>query len=301
MNSDLQSAFVTGGTGFIGHNLIRRLSDAGCSVHVLIRPESDPGPVAHAPGVHVHIYDGTVDSVVDAVTGSRPDCVFHLATRYHPQHSPGQLDDMIRANIQLGIHVLEAMASAGISCLVNAGSAWQHYRDQDYCPVNLYAAMKQAFEDILAYYIDAHGVRAVSLRIFDTYGPDDHRRKLVPLLLEALRAGTAIDMSTGESRLDLLYIDDVLDAFLEASAISRNMTATVHEVFTLASGERHSVREIVEIISRLSDTPLTVNWGALPKRDRDVLEPWTKGRRLPGWAPKVSLESGLRRLLGSGD
>lgn len=297
MFNDLHSVFITGGTGFIGQNLVCRLTSTGHLVHVLLRPESDCSLFAEQQNVFLHFYDGTVDSVTAAFTASKPDTVFHLATRYHAHHTPDQLEDMIQANISLGVHVLEAMVEAKVGLLVNAGSAWQNYRDQDYCPVNLYAAMKQALEDLMAYYVDAQGLRAVTLRFFDTYGPDDPRRKLIPLLIRTLRHGSSLDMSTGEQKIDLLYIDDAIDAFLRAASFAREMPVPRHDVFSLATGERLTVKEIVTLLTRLSNADVKVNWGTVPKRERDVMEPWTGGKQLPGWAPKISLEDGLRHLL----
>ena len=297
MANDFHSALITGGTGFIGQNLAHRLAAPGCSVHVLVRPESDRSLFAEQQNIFCQTYDGTVDSMIEAVTESKPDVVFHLATRYHAHHTPDQLGEMIQANITLGIHMLEAMAVAKVNLLINAGSAWQSYRDQDYCPVNLYAAMKQALEDLIVFYVDVHGLRAITLRIFDTYGPNDPRRKLIPLLIKTLRDGSPLDMSTGEQKLDLLHIEDVLNAFLQAASFARETTRAHHDVFSLASGERHTVKEIVALLAKLSDTEMKVSWGAVPNRERDVFEPWTKGKQLPGWSPTVSLEDGLRCLL----
>lgn len=298
---DFHSIFITGGTGFIGRNLVDRMASTGCSMHILVRPDSNRSCFLAQKNVFLHTYDGTVDSVTKAVDESRPDAAFHLATCYHAHHLSDQLEEMIQANITLGIHVLEAITAANVGVLVNAGSAWQNYRDEDYCPVNLYAAMKQAFEDLLAYYVDAHGVRAITLRLFDTYGPGDTRRKLLPALLKSVREGDAIDMVSGEQKLDLVHIDDVVEAFLRAALYAREMPSSNHKVFALSSGEQHTIKNIVDLLSKFAGSNINVNWGALTNRRRDVIEPWTKGKRLPNWKLTVSLEEGLARLLEQGE
>lgn len=294
-----QTVLVTGATGFIGRHLIRRLAAEGATVHVLVRPESDRSPLDGLPEVTFHLFDGSVGSIQKAIAASQPAVIFHLATCYIAQHSPEQLNTMIEANITFGAQLLEAMNLEGAGHLVNAGTTWQTYQDKDYCPVNLYAAMKQAFEDLLAYYVDAHDMRAVTLRLFDTYGPDDPRKKLVHVLQAAARNGSTMKMSPGEQEVDFLYIDDVINGFLKAASYVLEMPPSRHDIFTLTCGARRTLRDVVELFASLSDKPINIDWGGLPYRPREVLTPWTKGVTLPGWSPTVTLEEGIRRVLDS--
>ena len=67
------------------------------------------------------------------------------------------------------------MKEVGVKILVNTGTSWQHYENKDYSPVNLYAATKQSFEAILQYYVEVASLKAITLKLFETYGLDDPR------------------------------------------------------------------------------------------------------------------------------
>ncbi len=287
---------VTGATGFVGRHLVRRLTADGVAVHALVRPQSNLAPLQGLSGLSVHLDDGGDRSIGDVLDQAAPELVIHLATHFVGEHGPGDLGPMVAANILFGARLLEAMADTGPACLVNAGTSWQAFEDREGVPVNLYAATKQAFEDLLAYYTEAAGLRAVTLRLFDSYGPDDPRRKLMNLLTRAADEGQALVMSPGEQLLDLVYIDDVISGFLRAAALVRDM-AGGHQVYALSGGDRRSLREVVETFSRAAGKPVTVEWGGKAYRVREVMVPWSQGRTLPGWRPRVSLEEGIGRML----
>lgn len=209
-------ALVTGATGFLGRHLVRHLHADGWEVAVLTRTQSQS---SNAPPPSF-LYTGQTAEVMRAVADFRPDTVFHLASLFLVQHTAEQIEPLISSNVLLGTQLLEAMRAAGVHSLVNAGTAWQNFAGDAYLPVNLYASTKQAFEDILLYYVETGGVRAVTLKLFDSYGPDDTRRKLLRLLLDCLRSGEPLGMSGGEQVLDLVHVDDICRAFLRAAELA---------------------------------------------------------------------------------
>jgi nucleoside-diphosphate-sugar epimerase len=287
-------ALLTGATGFLGSNLARHLRGLGWEVHALGRP----GSVREGaePPAHMHLWQGDVASIREAVEQSRPDVVFHLASLVLAQHRPEQVSALVEANVLLGTQLLEAMVGAGVSRFVYAGTFWQHFHSNSYCPVNLYAATKQAFEDLLAYYVDAAGVRAVTLVLFDSYGPGDARQKLLRLLLEALRTGEELQMSPGDQELDLVHVDDVCRAFVQAAALLDAPGQPPSSVYAVSGGERMSLRALVALLGRVAGRPLPIVFGGRPYRPREVMQLWD-GAPLPGWAPQVPLAEGFAALL----
>ncbi|MDF1537103.1 MAG: NAD(P)-dependent oxidoreductase, partial [bacterium] len=180
--------------------------------------------------------------------------------------------------------------------IVNTGTFSQHYGDSDYDPTNLYASTKQAFESILFYYIRVKGFSGITLVLFDTYGPRDPRPKVFNQLRKTQRTGEPLAMSPGEQLLDLVYIEDVTDAYVLCAG--RLMAGKVkdHERYAASSGERHPLKEVVEIYCRVTGTSAPVEWGGRPYRSREVMEPWTLGDPVPGWIPKVPLSEGIRLM-----
>ncbi|QNA99127.1 NAD-dependent epimerase/dehydratase family protein [Massilia sp. Se16.2.3] len=203
---------------------------------MLVRAESCLDALKGASdAVTVHRHDGSTAQLVDILAQARPDTVFHLAAAFVAEHVPGDIDRLVHANLLFATQLLEAMRVNGVRLLVNTGTAWQHYGNRDYDPVNLYAATKQAFEAILAYYVNAHGFIAATLALFDTYGPGDERPKLMRALWRAAREGRPLAMSSGRQLLDLVYVDDVVDAYLAAESALREGGAG-HRHYGVSSG-----------------------------------------------------------------
>jgi len=284
-------ALVTGATGFVGSHLLRHLRDSGWQVAVLTRKPT---------GTQSYLYSGETAEVMHAVADFQPDTVFHLASLFLAQHTPEQVTPLIACNVLLGTQLLEAMHAAGVRSLVNAGTGWQNFAGDAYLPVNLYAATKQAFEDILLYYVETAGLRAVTLKLFDSYGPGDTRRKLLRLLLDCLRTGEPLGMSGGDQVLDLAHVDDICRAFLRGAELAAGLVAdpsqTATAVYAVSGGQRRTLRAVVETLEQAAGRLLPIEWGARPYRDREVMVPWS-GPPVPGWQPAITLENGLRALL----
>ncbi len=292
------SALITGATGFIGSHLVRRLARDGWSVHAVVRPAPADRPQNLPPDVIVHRHDGTTEAMTSIVASAKPAVVFHLASLFLAEHQARDLEPLIRSNILFGSQVAEAMAANGVTALVNTGTSWQHFENRDYDPVCLYAATKQAFEAILRYYTAARSLKVLTLKLYDTYGPDDRRPKLFTLLRSTSREQTTLAISAGEQLLDLVYIDDVIEAFIKAAERILNSKASTWEEYAVSSGAPIRLKDLVELYGRTVGRPMPVAWGQRPYRTREVMVPWSKGRPVPGWQPITQLEEGIRRMEG---
>ncbi len=292
---------ITGVTGFIGNHLAAQLIDEGHEVFAVVRPASDVQSLLQPVRQRVQFITLDVNSTMfDLMSelnanGTCPDMVYHLASLYLTNHHQKDIGDLIASNITLGTELLEAMVAHGVNKFVWAGTSWQHYHNEPYSPVNLYAATKEAFAAIVKYYREAFGLRDICLQLFDTYGVCDRRKKLIHLLLEASETGEALAMSPGYQQIDLVHIDDVVNAFIIAGkCLDKEGIGTTYAV---SSGTVISLRNLVKIIESISQKPLNILWGGRPYREREVMLPWQNGERLPDWQPKIKLEDGLRSLL----
>lgn len=294
-NGPRKVALVTGATGFVGSHLIRCLLSDGWDVNAIQRGNSQ-SKQPHSRAIGWHFYDGRIDSLMSIVGKVRPDVVFHLASLFLSEHLPQDVDRLIVSNILYGSQLLEAMRVSGIDRMVNTGSSWQHYKSSGYNPVNLYAATKEAFETIIKYYVDAESFKAVTLKLYDTYGPADGRNKLFALLQVAARSGQELDMSAGEQLIDLVHVDDVAQAFLAASQYVIGMDGKGHECFAVSSGRPASLHEIVETFAREWGVAVNVKWDARAYRRREVMVPWRDGCPVPGWLPRIGLAEGIRQM-----
>jgi nucleoside-diphosphate-sugar epimerase len=286
-SSALGRALVTGATGFVGGHMVRRLAADGWTVDALVR---DSG-AALPGGVNVLPIPTRIDDLITLVGGIQPDVCFHLATAFRGVHVPADIEPMVTANVGFGTALAEAVSRLPGCTFVNIGTVWQHYDARDYSPVSLYAAMKQAFGDVLRYYEEVVGLPVVTLELTDTYGPGDPRPKLLPILLRAARDRTQLQMTDGTQLIDLLYVGDAVSALLATAS------GTPGTTYGASGGETLTLRELVARFESATGLTVDAEWGARAARPREMLRPWMIADPPPGWAPKVSLDDGIRALL----
>lgn len=288
-------ALVTGATGYIGSKLVVHLFAAGWEVHVIVRQNAKLDvlkPLLSSISVHEH--DGSTGGMIEIVGASKPDIVFHLASLFLAQHKPDDIEALIASNLLFSTQLAEAMVANGVKQLVNTSTSWQHHENAQYNPVNLYAATKQGFEAILAYYVEAAGLKVISLALFDTYGPGDPRPKLVHLLWKTALNNEHLAMSPGEQLIDLVYIDDVIAAFaIAADQIVSQQSG--HLRYGLSSGAPLPLRDLVKAFEEATDTKVDISWGGRPYRTREVMTTWSTFERLPDWTPKVAFADGIKQ------
>lgn len=293
----MRKAIVTGATGFVGSNLCRYLLKNDWSLFLITRKSSDYALLTDIVNeLKIFEYDGNLKDLMGYFRESKVDVVFHLASFFVAEHSSEQIDKLVESNIRFGLHLLEAMKYSNTKLLINTGTSWQHFNSQKYNPVDLYAATKQAFESLIKYYSEAEKLRVITLKLFDTYGESDTRKKIINQLNFYAEKGEVIDLSPGEQMIDLVHIDDVVIAYEKAYFYLENNKKVKNRDFGIASGRVVNLKKIIEIFENVSGKKILVNWGGRGYRKREVMKVWRNYKQLPNWKSDISIEEGLSRL-----
>lgn len=302
-----QRVLVTGATGFIGSRLTRSLVADGVDVAIVARANSSLGQLGDAAN-HVELlrHDGSTGQLSAFVKKFSPDIVYHLAANFIGVHTSDDVTPLVADNVGFTAQLCEAMVAAEARCLVAAGTVWQHAMsppgEMVPTPNSLYAATKQAAEDIIAYYAQTGALSSIALKIYDSYGPGDPRPKFLSALAAQAAAGETLDATSGEQQLHLVHVDDIAAAFRHAGAmlVSGEMEGEAggHRSYTLPSAEAVTLKAVVTIWRAATGRSVDVAWGARPDRPGEILVPW-EGARLPGWEPKIRLNEGFKTILGA--
>jgi nucleoside-diphosphate-sugar epimerase len=269
-------------------------------MHAIVRRASAPERVAalRATGCVMHVHDGSHDGMETIVDEARPDCTWHLATHFVPQHHTEDVVPLVRANVEFGTSLLDALVRfRGSPAIVTAGTAWQQHNNTAYAPMSLYAATKQAFDSVAAFYSGVMQARVVECMLFDTYGPADPRKKLLWALANAARTDEPLKLS-GEGRqfIDFVHVDDAVQALIIAGERASAAAPGTFERWAVRSAEALTVRDLVARFGRARGTEIPVEWNARPPRMREMNVAWTAGEVLPGWIPRISLDAGLASI-----
>ena len=203
---------VTGGTGFIGSAVIEKYLRIGLEVGLLTRHGSAWSELKkHQPNLKIFFYTGEFESVDACLQNFNPDLIVHIASFFTAEHKSTDINALIDSNIKFGTHILEAMVKNSILRFINTGTSWQYFGDKPKNPRCLYSATKQAFETILELYAASYHIKAVTLTLYDTYGPKDNRGKLIPWLIKKGSSNEPVELSPGGQLLDLVHVDDVVE------------------------------------------------------------------------------------------
>lgn len=284
---------VTGATGFIGTNLTRELRKDH-NLFILGQFEGDPEKL----GLPGYVMTDDIPKLADFIRDNQIEGIIHLASLYLTVHKPEQVKDLVASNVYFGTAVLEAASLAGcVKWFLNTGSIWQNYntKGMEYNPVNLYAATKQAFIDMAKYYSDVFDIKFCTLKLCDTYGPNDTRRKIFKLFKDYSESGETLKMSPGEQLIDLLYITDIVAGFIQLTKLMSE-GANLKNEYVLSSGRQIPLKKLAALFIHVSGRKLNIEWGGLPYRKREVMIPW-KGEIVPGWKAKVGVEEGIHKFL----
>jgi nucleoside-diphosphate-sugar epimerase len=295
---------VTGALCYLGQHLWRRLLNDNWHPIALVRTGSEQR--AQAFGIPVEdLYSLPVNprDWVNFLTDLASDAAIHLAA----VNTNGTFvqEDMLAiqlTNVYLPVCLSQALARTlekstnRLAPLIIAGSHWQTVDGRPNCPLNYYAASKQAAEELLRpAEIRQAGVRVVALRLGDVYGPRDPRKKFLNLVMTFLSQDKQLPASPGFQGLDLVHVDDVANAFMQALDVAQNITDEL-ATFGVSSGRHLTLRDLVAQIDTLAMRSCRINWGARPYRPHEVFMP-NPGPSLPGWQPAIDLVDGLKQIL----
>lgn len=286
---------ITGASGFIGQNLITSLYKQGCDVHAVIRETSK----YENNKIDVFRYNGKPELLIDYFYRKQFDGVVHLASLFLSEHTPKDISFLMSSNLTFGTEILEACKSSRVKWFITTGTFGQNYMNNDYNPVNLYSATKEAFRTIAEYYIQTSDIVFSTIKLFDTFGPNDTRPKIIKLWSEMIQTGKTLKMSGGEQIVDMNYIEDVTNAYkiLIKHLSQENRRKFNRSEFVVSSNERMTLKQFAEVFEEIADKKLNILWGERPYRSREVMNPWDKGINVPEWKQKYTIREALSRTL----
>jgi NAD dependent epimerase/dehydratase len=307
-----ETVLVTGAGGFIGSHLVETLLRRGQHVRALVRYTSAggaglldelPAPVRE----RLEIVPGDVRdarAVRQAAAGCRR--IYHLAALIGIPYSYVAPDAYVAVNVQGTLHVLEAARDLGTERVVVTSTS-EVYGTAQYTPIDEqhplsaqspYAATKVGADQLALSYHRAYGLPVTVVRPFNTYGPRQSTRAVLPTIIAQALAADAIRLGSLEPVRDLVYVQDTAAGFVAVAGAAE----CVGKVTNLATGVGVSVGELVERVlgivgRRVPVVPSAARCRPAASEVYRLLGSARQARDLAGWQPHTPLDEGLRRTV----
>ena len=301
---------VTGAGGFVGSHLTERLAEAGARVRAMVHYNAlgtwgwlDQSPARDSIEV---IGSDLVDrdSVVRAMKGS--EIVFHLGALIAIPYSYEAPSSYVQTNVVGTLNVLQAARDLQVRRVVHTSTS-EVYGTAQYVPIDEkhplqgqspYSASKIGADKMAEAFHRSFGLPVVTLRPFNTFGPRQSSRAVIPTVISQCLAGDVVHLGSLAPTRDFLYVTDSVEGYLRAALADGVVGTTVN----LGSGREISIGDLANLIVKMTGGTASIESQAERTRPEDseverLLADASLAHARLGWSSQVTLEDGLARTI----
>lgn len=231
----------------------------------------------------------------------KPEIIIHLAT-YSNYRDQRAIKQMINLNIEGTLNLLMASKDIDYNIFINTGSSSEYgfknkpMKEEDLLePTSFYAVTKASATLLCQVFARELKKPIVTLRPFSVYGPYEEEDRFIPAIIKAVIEYKSINLTPGKQCRDFIYIDDVVNAYVQAIKKEKSIKG---QTLNIGTGKQYSNDEIVKTLFRIVGKKVLVKKGAFSKRFWDTsywVADISKTSKLLKWKPQFSLEEGLKK------
>jgi nucleoside-diphosphate-sugar epimerase len=270
----MKKILVTGGSGFIGKTLISELKKKYI-IYAIVRNKKTNREKKNVKYIHI--------KKIKSLRKKNIFAVIHLATFYTKKYDEKSIKKILDANIIFGLNIINNINKKYCKKFVYFSTMMEHMNGKKYNPLNFYASSKMAFSNIINFYENIYkNTKFYNIKVSETFGLNDNRRKILPALINSLKKNELFLLNNKKLSLNFVHVLDVVKAI--AIILNKNIKPAIYSI------ENRKDNNIYELIKFLNLKKFKV-------KNNKIENYGYKFKRIPGWKPEYDLCDFLKKII----
>lgn len=280
----MKTILITGINGFLGSNIAKRLSGN----FNIVGTEFSLDNLFRLKEFDFSVYLSDREHVKKLFAENKVDIVVHTATFYGRDNE--DIVQLFESNLSSPLHLLDMSIKNNVELFINTDSALEKF-------MSPYSLTKQQFHDWL--YFRSKEIKTVNMQLEHFYGPGCSNTNFVTAMIEKLKNNEPyVDLTKGEQKRDFIYYADVVAAY-EFVISKKEKLNEYYNNFEIGTGNLITIKEIMLLLKRLTNSKTQLNFGAVPYRENELMESKSNNENLVklGWTPTIGIEEGIFKTI----
>jgi nucleoside-diphosphate-sugar epimerase len=299
-----KKVLITGGCGFIGSHLVKRMLSEGARVFIMKRKNTKAWRIKDELN-EVEILETDIADTVEtgsAIKRIEPEYVFHLAA-YGVDSLENNYITALRTNILGTVNIMSALKDVGCKRVINMGSCAEYGDRKELMkedmfpePVSIYGSTKACATIAAHQAARENHINIVTLRPFGIFGEGEERHKIFCHIILSILENKDVKLTSCEQRRDYCYVENIIDGMVMAA----KNESLKNNIFNIASGRVHPLSYYVDSIFKNMKTDRKPLYGAVEYRKNEMWAPTADIKKIQsilGWMPRIGFEEGIKNTI----
>jgi len=227
----------------------------------------------------------------------KPNIILNCAADQNSNDNEDAIINLLNSNLKANILFLNrAVKYKNFKGYISFGSKWEYNEDGVFSPLNFYAATKHANDSFLKYFALKKKITTISLKIFETYGKNDKRKRILNLLLNNYKKGRISKITPGNQFLDYVNILEICELIKLICDDIFKKKLKGFKTYTVSSKKPVKLKLLIRELQYILNKNLNVKIGAIKYRKNEAMKPIKKINNYRGWKPKLNLIKELKKI-----
>ena len=294
----IKTAILTGATGYIGKHVTKHLLLDGWRVIHLLRKRKNK-KIWNDKVKCYNIKNTFTNSRILKKLNKKNTIFIHLASHSSIKDEVKNCQNYINSNISLGTKLLSFMQKNSFNKLITSETYWQFNQKGEFFGNCLYSETKNCFSIIAKYFHRKYNFSVHCLVLYDVYGPDDNRRKILNMIIDSYKNKSILKLTPGKQFVDYTFIDDVAMAFVVAANKMLLVNKNKFIRNTVRSMNEKKFKVYIKIAQEVLNLKFKIKWNGKNYPKHQIMKPWLPSSKwlLKSWSTKKNFEYHIKKFM----